>query len=164
MANLRHAAIVLAASTLLAPPALRAESSPPLLEPVRVPLHWRHIDGSAANPRKLGIYAAIADGLTPEIFEFDTGGAGFYATYTPTSPWWGSSWSCTSSPCPSFAQNYDSGLSYTGSVVSSTVRLFDNAAAPSPRLTAPGVTLGQTTTITENSTTLWPTQIGRAHV
>lgn len=46
-------------------------------QPIQVLLHWRAIDGSAANPKKLGIYASIGDSPSPQIFEFDTGGQAF---------------------------------------------------------------------------------------
>jgi len=63
---------------LLALP-LSAGAESVVVETVHVPLHYR-TTGSGGD--KLGIYASIGGGTTPQIFEFDTGGAGLFAAYS----------------------------------------------------------------------------------
>ena len=69
-------------SFLVAGPAApaRGQSFTTIATPLQVPLHWQHMDLDPSKPRKLGISASL-DGGTPQLFEFDTGGAGFYAAY-----------------------------------------------------------------------------------
>ena len=59
--------------------------------PIQVPLHWQQINGDANSQRTLGIYVTLGGGSTPKLFECDTGGDGFYASYATGSarPWWG---------------------------------------------------------------------------
>ena len=132
--------------------------SPTLTSPIRVPLHWLHEDGDAAQPSKLGLYATLANGGRPEILEFDTGGSGLYATFAPgASAWWGSNWTDTGS---SFSQSYDSGLTYTGDGVRTTVSLYKDGLAVDPLLTFSDVVVGQANSITRTTDTgikpLWP--------
>lgn len=115
--------------------------------PVTVPLQW------AASPdhpsiRKLGLLASL-NGGQPQLFEFDTGGSGFYATYGVGSTWWGSPPSCSPSPCQTFSTTYDSGLTYSGTIVTSSVTLFGGSPAL-PLLHASGLVVGQTMAITCN--------------
>jgi hypothetical protein len=119
----------------------------PRTTPLRVPLQW------VANPdnpsiRKLGIRAAL-NGGSPQLFEFDTGGTGFFATFATNtataSPWWGSNPVCTTTPCTPFTTTYDSGLTYQGNLVAGSVSLY--GASVTPLLTATNVNVGQTISI-----------------
>lgn len=128
-----------------------AATAQTLHHPVRVPLHWRTISwgGSGAAPRKLGIYAALGGSTTPRLFEFDTGGDGFYPTYATggSSSWWGNDVTATGY---TFKQKYDGGnIVYKGDVVRTSLRLFDDASTAHPRLTAFDVVVGQTTSIND---------------
>ena len=130
--------------------------------PIQVPLHWRHVNGDATGQRKLGIYVTLGGGTTPKLFEFDTGGNGFYATYaTGSSPWWGPAWTTTGG---TFSQSFDSGLAYTGTAATTTVQLFGSATANTPLLTAANAVVGQTTNIVDTKYTpheqLWPLASG----
>jgi len=145
--------LILAATTGVS---ARGQDFTIITSPIQVPLHWRHIDGSASAPRKLGIYATLGGAVAPQLFEFDTGGAGFFATYSTgtASPWWGSGWTATSG---TFSQSYDSGITYSGTSVTTTVRLFADSSAPSPLLSASDVVVGQTIGIDRAGyPTLWP--------
>lgn len=142
----------------------RAQGFSTITTPIQVPLHWRHINGDTSGPRKLGIYVTLGGGSTPQLFEFDTGGDGFYATFatgSAASPWWGNAWTTTGG---TFSQTYDSGHVYTGSAATTTVRLFANATASDPLLTAADTVVGQTTSITDTKHTpaeqLWPLPSG----
>jgi len=142
----------------------RAQGFSTITTPIQVPLHWRHINGDTSGPRKLGIYVTLGGGSTPQLFEFDTGGDGFYATFatgSAASPWWGNAWTTTGG---TFSQTYDSGHVYTGSAATTTVRLFANATASAPLLTAADTIVGQTTSITDTKRTpaeqLWPLPSG----
>lgn len=129
-----------------------------LNDPVKVPLHWVKLSSEQDSERKLGLYATIGGSQTPQLFEFDTGGEGFYAAYgdASTAPWWGPNWSTTGQ---AFDVSYDSGLTYTGEAVRSDVELFADPEAREPRLSAKQITLGQSSSITnakEDKGTLWP--------
>ena len=130
--------------------------------PIQVPLHWRQVNGDANGQRKLGIYVTLGGGTTPQLFEFDTGGNGFYATYaTGSSPWWGNAWTTTGG---TFSQSFDSGLAYTGTAATTTVQLFGSVTASTPLLTAANAVVGQTTNIVDTKYTpheqLWPLASG----
>ena len=130
--------------------------------PIQVPLHWRHVNGDVTGQRKLGIYVTLGGGTTPQLFEFDTGGNGFYATYaTGSSPWWGPAWTTTGG---TFSQSFDSGRVYTGTAATTTVQLFGGATANTLLLTAANAVVGQTTAIVDTKYTpaeqLWPLPSG----
>jgi hypothetical protein len=131
--------------------------------PIQVPLHWRHVNGDANGQRKLGIYVTLGGGATPQLFEFDTGGDGFYAAYATgtASPWWGNAWTTTGG---TFSQSFDSGHVYTGTAAITTVQLFGSATASTPLLTAANAVVGQTTAIIDTKYTpaeqLWPSPGG----
>ena len=130
--------------------------------PIQVPLHWRYVNGDVTGQRKLGIYVTLGGGTTPQLFEFDTGGNGFYATYaTGSSPWWGPAWTTTGG---TFSQSFDSGLAYTGTAATTTVQLFGSATANTLLLTAANAVVGQTTNIVDTKYTpaeqLWPLASG----
>ena len=145
----------------------RAQGFSTITTPIQVPLHWRHINGDTSGPRKLGIYVTLGGGSTPQLFEFDTGGNGFYATYTSStaasgtaSPWWGPAWTTTGG---TFSQSFDSGHVYTGSAATTTVQLFASGTAATPLLTAASAIVGQTTSIIDTKSgtqQLWPLPSG----
>lgn len=130
-----------------------------ITSPVTVPLQWA---ASPDNPsiRKLGLLASL-NGGQPQLFEFDTGGSGFYATYGAGSTWWGSPPSCSPSPCQTFSTTYDSGLTYSGTIVTSSVTLFGGSPAL-PLLNASGLVVGQTTAITCNPAGTCASKIGQS--
>lgn len=122
---------------------------------VYVPLHYRTIQSGGS---KLGIFASLGGG-TAKIFEFDTGGAGFYAAHasadTSKSPWWG----INVTPTGQGATNtYDSGIQYQGSVVATTVSIYADHLSPAPLVTtASNMLVGQMTSITNTNggSALW---------
>ena len=133
-----------------------------ITSPIQVPLHWRHVNGETSGQRKLGIYVTLGGGSMPQLFEFDTGGDGFYAAYASgtVSPWWGPAWTTTGG---TFSQTYDSGHVYTGSAATTTVRLFASGTATTPLLTADHAIVGQTTSIIDTKSgtqQLWPLPSG----
>ena len=148
-ATLLSAAV--SALVVTSPPAARAGSS--LDAPVRVPLRWMPITSSSQPaPRKLGIHVALGGSTTPQLFEFDTGGAGFFPTYassgtTPSTPWWGDGGTTTGFH---FEQKYDDGaIKYRGDVVRTSVSLFASPTSPLPLFTASDVLVGRTATIND---------------
>lgn len=125
-------------------------------KPVEVRLHRQAIDNGPTE--KLGIYVSIGDSSTPTLFEFDTGGSGFFAAYSRNgeSTWWGNSgWSSSQTPV---SNKYGSGLEYQGFAASGTVNLFENALTTTPKLQVNGVELAQTTKILDSKKNerLWP--------
>jgi hypothetical protein len=138
---------------LLAPP-LSAGAESIITETINVPLHYRTI---GSGGQKLGIYATIGGGTTPQIFEFDTGGAGLYAAYATNnnSPWWGAGFTTTTN---SVTNTYDSGIQYQGPIVAAAVSLFADHHGGTPLVTTPGnLLVGQMTNIanTNTGTVLW---------
>ena len=132
-----------------------AGAQPVISNPVIVPLHYRQIDSGGY---KLGIYASLGGG-TPKIFEFDTGGAGFYAAYasadTSKSAWWGTNFASTGQ---SVTNTYDSGIRYEGEIVTAAVALYSNDQSSTPLVTTAGnLRVGQITSITNTNsgTALW---------
>lgn len=154
------AAFLLALVNAVGAPSAHAQSFTVITQPVQVPLHWTsEASAKGSKQRKLGIYVALGGSSTPQIFEFDTGGSGFYAASGTgtTSPWWGSASTPTGT---TFDQSYDSGTTYVGAVVTTTVQLFESATATTPLLSATDVIVGQATSITDTKDSppaqLWP--------
>ena len=123
-------------------------------EKINVPLHYRTI---GSGEQKLGIFLTIGGGSTPQIFEFDTGGAGLYAAYATNtnSPWWGTGFITTTN---SVTNTYDSGIQYKGPIVEAAVSLFADHHGGTPLVTTPGnLLVGQMTNIANTNTgeVLW---------
>jgi hypothetical protein len=53
---------------------------------VDIPLYHTNVPGIGP---KVGIYLSLGGGMSPQFFTFDTGGHGFAAAYSDSSPWWG---------------------------------------------------------------------------
>lgn len=140
------ALLVLAASLALA---FHAGAQSVISSTVIVPLHYRQIDSGGY---KLGIYASLGGG-TSKIFEFDTGGAGFYAAYasadTNKSAWWGTDFSNTGR---NVTNTYDSGIRYEGAIVTAPVSLYFDHQSAAPLVTTAGnLRVGQMTSITNTN-------------
>ena len=122
---------------------------------VLVPLHYKVIESGAS---KLGIYASIGGG-TPQIFEFDTGGAGLYAACATNdkSPWWGANFSTTGQ---NVTNTYDSGIRYEGAIVTAPVSFYaDHHSAEALVTTADNLRVGQMTNIINtNGASYWTPQ------
>lgn len=139
------------------PLAASAQVYTTLTQPIQVPLYWTPISwaGSGPAPSKLGLYAALGGSSTPQLFEFDTGGSGFYPLFDATaspgiSPWWGADVTPTGY---TFDQKYDGGnTTYKGNVVSTPVSLFAGPGGGTPLLTGLNMLVGQTDKL--NDTTL----------
>lgn len=95
---------------------------------ITIPLYSTNTDTGA---NKWGIWVSLGGGTTPQLFEFDTGGGGFYATYASnsSSPWWGSQISTNSTNTAS--NLYDSGFQYSGNTVQAQISLFSNNSVSS---------------------------------
>jgi hypothetical protein len=124
-------------------------------KPIAVPLERVTVGRGKLSYEKLGIWASIGKG-TPQLFEFDTGGDGFYAVHAPgITPWWGRE------IVPSergFKQAYSSGYVYTGRIVTGEVSIYDSEFATKPLITTfPGVSVGQTRKIinSKDKSVLW---------
>ncbi len=142
------------AALLSAPAALAAPLT--ITAPIQVPLHWTPISSGFPMPtRKLGLYVALGGGSSPQLFEFDTGGAGFYPAYSEHVNWWGADQQANT-PYSDFSQGYNSGNSYAGQVVTTSVSLYGSASAPAPLFTATDVVVGRASLITNSAgSTVW---------
>lgn len=120
--------------------ALRAQTE--IDSPIQIPLFYTPIDTN--GDYKWGIDLSIGGSTTPQLFEVDTGGTGFYSAYATNSasPWWGTNVTPLGTPV---SNQYDSGLTYTGNAVQSAVTFWSNST---PILFSPSnVDIGQITNI-----------------
>lgn len=132
--------------------------------PIEIPLVTVTYTNAAngVTYEKLGIWASLGTGSTPQLFEFDTGGAGFYAAYATNSPWWGSS--DVPSSIPAF-NTYGSGITYVGTQVETSFSLYTNGSASSQVFKSQGnIAVGMATNIyniygSSPSNELWPTNV-----
>ena len=122
--------------------------------PIQVPLYFATINSDGAQ--KVGIYASLGGNATPQFFEFDTGGKGFYATYASAdaefSPWWGNA---VTTSTTRITNVFDSGLTYTGFPATTTVSLFSAPGSPMPLVSTGRIDVAQIDSITDGSNDLW---------
>ena len=119
---------------------------------------------------KYGIFASMGGSTNPQLYEFDTGGPGFYAVYS-TNPAYASNakaWGTNFTPVNSTngTASYTSGNDYYGASVSTAVTIY-SATNSTPDFattitSATNVIVGQTTSITnadssKAANTGWPT-------
>lgn len=118
-----------------------------------IPLQTFAYSSGGSTYYKYGIQVGIGGG-GPQMFEFDTGGEGFYAAYSPVSPWWGSH--VTVMP-DSFYKQFGSGITYTGSVAQAGLAFYNSSGTSQILSTGSSEFLiGQSDSIIQGSTTLWP--------
>lgn len=118
-----------------------------------------------ADTVKYGIYATLGGGSTPQLYEFDTGGDGFYAAFGGLQATaWGTNYTPTGQPV---TNAYDSGDVYTGTAVYTSVSLYSATSSNTPALTpviqtAGNILVGQTTGITntKGKDNNWPLPVG----
>lgn len=124
-----------------------------------VPLRTIAFSSGSSTYYKYGIHLGIGGGA-PALFEFDTGGEGFYAAYSSSAAWWGPNVSVTAT---SFTKSFSSGLTYEGFVAEAPLTFYkaDGQTVFAPATTA---RIGQSTPITNGATTLWPNSGGSAPV
>lgn len=108
-----------------------------------VPLELVNIAPAGKTPEyKLGINVGLGGGA-PELYELDTGAAGFFAAYNAkltSNQWWGN---FTAEGGKPLKIGYESGNMYTANSVETSVQLYTPAGAPVPFATADNVNLGQ---------------------
>lgn len=148
--------VLASVALVLGATSLRAD----ITAPIQVPLWMTPVSGGGY---KLGIYVGIGTGAAPALFEFDTGGPGFYAAYSSeagVSPWWGSE--VNPFPLQPAGTTYDSGLQYSGNLATAAVTLYGSASASSALVTTPSnVIIGQMSSIVQTNpagdieSTLW---------
>ena len=127
---------------------LQAQSA--ITSPITIPL-YHPTTGDSTSITKWGIYLSIGGGTTPALFEVDTGGTGFYAAYATNSasPWWGTD-VVTNNPVNG-TNAYESGLTYSGASVFSSVTFWSNPSNSSFSSSG-NLLVGQSTSIVEIST------------
>lgn len=137
--HVRYAAIFVATISGFLPVSAGAQV---ISDPVIIPLYATDIDSGGY---KWGIYASLAGG-TPQLFELDTGGGGFYAVYSTNNsvaPWWGTNFTVINNGA---SNSYDSGYSYSGNTVQTAVGLYSSSNGPAA-MTMGGATVAQTVSI-----------------
>lgn len=152
---IRRQFLLWAAGIFLAVPARGAD-----IEHVyTIPLKTFGYESGGSTYYKYGIHVGIGGG-GPQMFEFDTGGEGFYASYSGSAAWWGANVTVSAN---TFTKTFGSGISYQGNVADAPVTFYrgDGSVVLSPAAT---FKVGQADTITQNSTTLWPNAGSQAPV
>ena len=102
---------------------------------IEIPLELVNIgSGGASEPKyKLGIWVGLGGG-PQQLYEFDTGGKGFWAGYSNNlnpgvSQWWG-----PSTPTgQSGSISYSSSTQYTGNIVATTIQIYGDGTSRTPR-------------------------------
>jgi len=110
---------------------------------------------------KYGIYATLGGSTTPALYEFDTGGSGFYTAYGTGATSWGTNFTPTGTNTSNL---YESGDLYQGSSATTSFALYsahsDGTAYSIPALqTATNIVVVQATSITNiysKGVTQWP--------
>lgn len=109
---------------------------------VTIPLELININPGPGSPGypaipvyKYGIWVGIGGG-PQKLYEFDTGGKGFWASYSTTldsgvSQWWGDNTTPTGG---NLSNTYSSGYSYLANVVSASVQIYANSTDVTPLL------------------------------
>lgn len=124
-----------------------------------IPLERFTYSSSEGTPYfKYGIWLSLGSAATPQVFEFDTGGEGFYAAYADGVSWWGSDVTVDSTDID---KNFDSGLRYTGKVAKTSVAFYgSSSSAMIFQTNASDYKTGLTDHIvdTHTDTHLWPEQ------
>lgn len=127
--------------------------TPSYAETCHVPLKIVNIGSFGAPSYKIGINVGLGGGA-PRLYELDTGGSGFWASYDgnlkPKAQWWGDS---TLISQGTMSILYTSGNEYTANLVGTQVALFDPSSkkAESPLCTTPDtVQISQITTFSNS--------------
>ena len=125
---------------------------------VDIPLYYTNVPGIGP---KVGIYLSLGGGVSPQFFTFDTGGHGFAAAYSDSSPWWGTNFTRNTNDQGTYieAKNvYASGDKLLGIATLTQVSFFRGPDAISPILTSTSVNVNQVTNITYKGNTTWPSE------
>ena len=124
------------------------ERAVPATAPYIIPLELVNISPKEQAPvYKLGIYIGLGGG-TPKLYEFDTGGKGFWAAYSAKDcdcQWWGRA---NVKQKGTLKTVYSSGNVYKANLVSTTVTFFSpgaNGEPPSPVVSSGSVEMAQIT-------------------
>lgn len=141
------------------------ERAVPAVTPYKIPLELVNIKPAGQTPvYKLGIYVGLGGG-PPKLYEFDTGGEGFWAAYSKKDcdcQWWGS---FETKETGTMNITYSSGNVYKANIVSTTVTLYapgTNGQAPSPVVTSGKVDLAQITSFKNNRNSIAASEWNKA--
>jgi hypothetical protein len=144
----------IATSAMLYAPAMQAGNSG--LFPCIIPLQMVNIKPSNSYQPgyKLGIYAGLGGG-SPKLYEFDTGGSGFWAASPPPSyagtDWWGPNTTNLPNQQNTMSKTYASGNEYVANLVKTTVELYSQSnGQPTNPVCGSGATQLNVSQITSN--------------
>ena len=123
------------------------ERTVPTVSSIEIPLELVNIRTEKNPEYKLGIYIGLGGGA-PKLYEFDTGGKGFWAAYSTKNPynqWWGD---FTTKESQTLSNTYSSGNSYVADLVSTAITFYKpgvNGRAPTSVFTTGNVDIAQIT-------------------
>jgi hypothetical protein len=122
---------------------------PPSAQTATIPLVFVNAADAGDSPiYKLGIYVGLGGGA-PQLYEFDTGGVGFFAAQNTTpQSWWPASSYTVLDGGQTFTASYSSGITYTAQLVSTQVALYGSADPSSLVATVGSAEVGQITDAT----------------
>ena len=149
--------LLMAALTQGAAPMALADpvSSPVVTSTYLIPLQtFAYTNAPGSLHYKYGINLALGGSTSPAIFEFDTGGDGFFAAFGNSASWWGADYSPAGN---NFSKGFDSGYTYDGITLTTSISFFGLGSNPgSPIFTTPSsYTVGATNTIKLAGTDTW---------
>lgn len=122
-----------------------------ITEPINIQLVPALLEGGVY---KYGIYASMAGSTTPQLYELDTGGAGFYPVFSTNAPYttaaWGTNYTIVQ---PGISIGYASDNVYYGNAVATAISVYSADGSggyqSTPALTSGNsVVVGQTLSIT----------------
>lgn len=126
---------------------------PPDLETVTIPLAVFNVaqEGDTSPTWKLGIHVGLGGGA-PQLYEFDTGGVGFFAAQNNNANgWWAASSYNVVNPGQTFTATYSSGIEYTAQLVTTEVAIYGSAAPSATPVAVVNANVGQIVTATSGS-------------
>jgi len=131
--------------------------------PVTVQLQPVAMEKDGNTFYKYGIWVSLGGSSVPQLFEFDTGGSGFYAAYASniTNNWWGNDITLTGKEVHN---HYGSGIKYKGFDVITSLSLYDPGSTTAKLTTGQNINVGQSIEITRDDVLIWPNETDEAPV
>lgn len=125
---------------------------PPSPQTATIPLAFVNAGTDTSPTYKLGIWVGLGGGA-PKLYEFDTGGVGFFAAQNTTaSSWWPAAGYTVVDPGQTFTATYSSGITYTAQLVTTQVAIY-GSSNPASLVASVNTHVGQITDATTRNGT-----------
>lgn len=156
--TLRRFGLKIVSLIFIAPFSIQQSSADTVIDsPVTVQLQPVAMEKDGSTYYKFGIWVSLGGSSTPQLFEFDTGGSGFYAAYSNTvsNNWWGSDVTSTGNEVHN---HYGSGIEYKGLEAITSLSLYDPGSNVAKLTTSQDIHVGQTYEIKRDGNLVWPNE------